>query len=193
MRLSLPDAGANATLAAVVLGAVLATVSGVLANLLEAFLRRRERERWAALLFGGVLSGLKVIMEGADAARGRGEPYGPVTRRMLYAARRELDIYDRNREALMELRDAGLRAEMHSLAVRLAMPLDGLIESFTAGAGGDDVVRDRAFAFILELLEQIPPMTARLGRIARVRFDHYDAMPRPGVRQTPAHDPTTVA
>jgi hypothetical protein len=41
------------TLLAVVIGAVLATVSGIAATQLEAYLKRRERERDAALLFGG--------------------------------------------------------------------------------------------------------------------------------------------
>ena len=78
-------------------GALLATVSGIAANQLEAFFRRRERERAAALLFGEVLSTLRVILEGAERTRHVGVAYGPVTRRMLHAARREIDIYERNR------------------------------------------------------------------------------------------------
>ena len=97
------------TLVAVVVGALLATVSGIAANQLEAFFRRREREKAAALLFGEVLSSLRVILEGAERTRRIGRPYGPVTRRMLHAARREIDIYDRNRENLLDLREATLR------------------------------------------------------------------------------------
>ena len=178
MRLS--DLSPHAdTLAAVVLGALLATVSGVIANLFEARIRRRERERAAALLFGEVLSTLRVVLEGAEAVRGRGDPYGPVTRRMLRTARRELDIYDRNREALMDLQDYRLRADLNRLAVRLAMPLDGMLDSFAADGVADEV-RDRSFAFMRQTLQEIAPIVARLGRVAGASFDHYDAMPRPG-------------
>lgn len=168
------------TLAAVVLGALVAAVSGMIANQFEARLRRRERERSAALLFGEVLSSARIMLEGAAAARGRGEPYGPVTRRMLHAARRELDIYDRNREALMDLRDPALRADMHRLAIRVAMPLDGLLDSLRDPAGRDDASRDRAFEFMMDSVGQLPALTARLGKVAGVGFEHYDAMPTPG-------------
>ena len=178
MRLSELSPHAD-TLAAVVLGAFLATVSGVIANLFEARVRRRERERSAALLFGEVLSTLRVMLEGADAVRHRGEPYGPVTQRMLHTARRELDIYDRNREALMDLQDARLRADLHRLAVRLAMPVDGILDSLAAEV--DDAVRDRSFEFLLQSLADLAPIVERLGRVAGTSFAHYDAMPRPGV------------
>lgn len=179
MRWDISGAFSHAdTLAAIIIGAMVATVSGVCANVLEAHVRRKERERSAALLFGEVFSTLRVILEGAEASRARGEPYGPVTRRMLHAARRELDIYDRNREALMDLRDGRLRAEMHGLAVRLAMPLDGMLDSFVTQT--DDGIRDGAMGFIMTSLAQIPALTARLGRVAHHRFDLYDTLPRPG-------------
>jgi hypothetical protein len=186
MRVDLSSALTHAdTLAAIVIGALVATASGVLANQVETYFRRRERERSAALLFGEVFSTLKVILEGAEAARRRAPPYGPVTRRMLHAARREIDIYDRNREALMDLRDGRLRADMHSVAVRLAMPLDGVLDSLLSPDSQDDPTRDQAMDFIQETLERIPALTARLGRIAGHRFDHYDGMPRPGSASQP--------
>ncbi len=183
MRLEFPEfSHQNETLVAVVLGALLATISGVIANQLEAFLRRRERERSAALLFGEVLSTLRVILENAESIRHIGEPYGPVTRRMLHAARREIDIYDRNREALVDLRDAGLRVEMHSLIVRIAMPLDGLIDSLATSDGADDEARDNAMGFIRDTLRGLPNLVTRLGGIARHNFNHFDRVTRPGVQ-----------
>ncbi len=182
MRLEFPEfSHQNETLVAIVLGALLATISGVIANQLETFFRRRERERSAALLFGELLSTLRVILENAESVRHIGEPYGPVTRRMLHAARREMDIYDRNREALVDLRDAGLRVEMHTLMVRIAMPLDGMIDSLaTADGGGDE--RDSAMGFIKDTLRGLPSLVTRLGVIARHNFKHYDRVTRPGVQ-----------
>ena len=153
MRLGLPELSPHSeTLAAVVLGALVATVSGVFANQLEAFFRRRERERAAALLFGEVLSTLRVILEGAERVRHVGQHYGPVTRRMLHAARREIDIYDRNREALLDLHDAKLRVDMHALVVRIAMPLDGVIDSFLTPNEAEEETRNIGFDFMTETL-----------------------------------------
>ena len=77
------------TLIAVVLGAFLATITGFAATQLETVFARRRRGRDAALLLGEVFSTLALILSGARNARGRGEPYGSVTMRMLRAARRE--------------------------------------------------------------------------------------------------------
>ncbi len=183
MRLEFPEfSHQNETLVAVVLGALLATISGVIANQLEAFFRRRERERSAALLFGEVLSSLRIILEGAESTRRIGEPYGPVTRRMLHAARREIDIYDRNREALLDLRDARLRVEMHAMMVRVAMPLDGIIDSLATADRGEDEARDSGMDFLAQTLSGLPGLVTRLGLIANHRFDHYDRVIRPSSR-----------
>ena len=42
---------------------------------------------------------------------------------------RLIEIYERNRESLIHLRDAGLRANIHQLTLRLAMPIDGLFDT----------------------------------------------------------------
>lgn len=177
----LPELSAHAdTLAAVVLGAMLATISGVIANGVEAFMRRRERERAAALLFGEVLSTLMIVLDGATAARTRGDPYGPITRRLLHTARREFDIYDRNREALMDLRDPTLRADLHRQAMRIVLPLDGIIDTLTESDGGSSDARDGGFAFMEQNVRALPGLIARLGVIARQDFVHYDALADPG-------------
>jgi hypothetical protein len=162
-----------------VLGAFLATVSGVIANLSEAYIRRRERERSAALLLGEVLSTLRVLLEGAAEIRNRPPRYGLVTRRMLQAARREMDIYDRNREALIDLREARLRAELHRTSVRISMSLDGILDSLPAAEDdGLDETRDRGFAFMMMNVDMIPALVARLSKVSGHSFDHFDDMPR---------------
>lgn len=170
------------TLVAVFLGALLATLSGVIANQFEAFFKRRERERAAALLFGEVLSTLKLLLEGAERTRGVGDPRGPVTKRMLLAARREMDIYERNRESLTELRDAGLRVDLHGIMVRLSIALDGLLSAMDAP---DEAERwDRAFDFLMINADRLTALIARLGVLARHPFEEYAelarAAPMPG-------------
>ena len=163
------------TLTAVVLGAVLATLSGILATQFEAFFTRRARQRDAALLFGELLATLGVLLTSAADTRGVGDPYGPITLRMLRAGRREIDIYDRNREALYDLRDGGLRVEIHSLVVRLTMPLDGILDTVGEPVESLRGARDQGFDFLMDTARQIPAIVARLGRLARHSFDGYDA------------------
>ncbi|HEY2446165.1 MAG TPA: hypothetical protein VGI20_10535 [Rhizomicrobium sp.] len=117
------------TLWQVVLGACLATAGGLAANQFEWRAQMQRRERNAALFFGEVLSSLAVIIKLADHTKKIGDPFGPITLRMLRSARREIDIYERNRESLIDLRDAALRARMHRLTLRLAMPLDGTFDA----------------------------------------------------------------
>src|SRR5215472_4872258 len=98
------------TLWSVILGALLATMGGLAGGQLEYFFESRRRERDSALFFAEVLSTLKIILDLATNARKIGDPYGPITMRMLRSARREIDIYERNRETLYALRNGELRA-----------------------------------------------------------------------------------
>jgi hypothetical protein len=108
-----------------------------------------------------------------------GERYGPVTRRMLMAARRELDIYERNRESLLDLRDAQLRVDIHSMMVRLAMPLDGVLASLEQPDAASPQARDQGVTFLAETLTKLPPLIARISRLAGQEFDRYEDVFRP--------------
>jgi hypothetical protein len=182
MRLETPDLPFHSeTLWAVVLGALLATLSGLVATQFEAHLRRREREHDAALLFGEILYTLEVLIGRADEARGHGDPYGRITIRLLSAVRRELDIYDRNREALYNLRDGELRVRLHTLMVRLGLGIEAVrdphdaLQSLTASAGdgsADDLAaaRERGFAFLMECASEIGDLLKALSRPAGRSF-----------------------
>ena len=167
------------TFAAVALGAVVATVSGVVANMWEARVRRRERERAAALLVGEAIATMYTILQGALRSMSVGDRFGAVTRRMLLSARREIDIYERNRELLIDLKDAKLRVELHSLMVRIAMPLDGIIASFEQVDLADSDARERGVAFMAETLTKFPPMARRLARVAGRSFENYEGILAP--------------
>ena len=169
------------TIAGVVIGAILATAGGFVASQLEHHLRRQERERSAALLFGEILFSLRLILRIADQSRARGDPYGPLTMRMIKGAQGEIEIYARTREALFDLRNAALRAEMHVLFVQMAMTLDGVVEA--VGARTDDLdadmaARAAAFGFAVLLCDDIGPLIDRLGKVAKYSFDAHEAMGR---------------
>ncbi|HEX3651705.1 MAG TPA: hypothetical protein VHU18_02655 [Rhizomicrobium sp.] len=117
------------TMGAIVLGAVLATVGALAATQIEWRFERRRREQQAALFFGEVLSTLLAILRIAKRVKGIGDPYGPVTMRMLRQALQEIGIYDRNRENLYAIRNANLRARIHTSVLRISSPLNGIFDT----------------------------------------------------------------
>ncbi len=182
------------TLWAVVAGAVLATAGGFVATQIEHRVDSRRRERQAALFFGEVMALLGVTVEAAGRARGIGNPYGPVTMRLLRMIRRELDVYDRNRERLFELRDPALRARIHTTLLRTMMGVEGAME---AAAECNDVeaelkmnpemgaarrehlqarladqcrLRDGGFDFLVDASQQGARVIKELEPIAKVDF-----------------------
>ncbi len=187
------------TLWAVVVGAILATVGGFAATRLEQFLRRRERQRSAALLFGEILSVIELLMGVADDSRARGDPYGQLTMRLLRAMRRETDAYDRNREQLYDLPDAKVRALIHALMVRVTLTLEGVFETTeeivaaeaaVAALDVDDPAtaellqrldglretRATGFDFAVETIEEIKPIIAVLQPLAKESFEAYSTV-----------------
>lgn len=183
------------TLSAVVAGAVLATAAGFVATQIEHRVDSRRRERQAALFFGEIMALLGVTVGAAGRARGIGDPYGPVTMRLLRMIRRELDVYDRNRERLFELSDPTLRARIHITLLRTMMGVEGTLEAAAqaneieaelktnpdiAGARREHLQarfidqcqrRDGGFDFLIEASEQASRLTKELEPLARVDFE----------------------
>jgi hypothetical protein len=190
------------TLLGVAVGAILASLGGLLAGQFEHHLRRREREQSAALLFGEILAALKLILRLANEARGRGDPYGPITLRILKAAHRETLIYDRNRETLFDLRDAALRARTHLLLLQLGLTMDSVFEadqlindigdqaqlSETVQARLNAAMENRhgSFNFLMELHGAIPALIPQYEKLARQPFDVHDVISQLGVVTQPA-------
>jgi hypothetical protein len=176
MRLpSLDLSPSGETLLAIVIGALLATASGMFATQYEAWMRRREKERDAALLIGEIFATMQILLGNADRSRLVGNPWGHVTMRILRGVRREIDIYDRNRERLYDLRIAGLRVRIHALMVRTAMPLDGILDLASDLAGRPDdpalasarALREQAFAVLMQNAGQMSAIIDDLRRLAR--------------------------
>ena len=203
---------ANSSVIPVAVGAFLATISGYIGNQVENHNRRRDKERGAALLFGEILVGIKVTLDLANVTRGRGDPYGPVTMRMIRAVQRETQSYDRNREALFDIRDPKVRAEIHILMARLIIALDGIIDAHkeflstettmrlrgqTDSSYGefaslrDLYVQDRAqsFDFAIEVHQEIAPLLVKLRKIARYSFEAHESIVRTNVSQQVSGQP----
>lgn len=116
------------TLAAVILGALLATAGGLVAEHYEDQIERKRRERDAARFFGEILASIDQILDFAFESQKYGDPWGSVTMSMFEAANREAKIYERNRERLFDVRDPPLRARIHRHFLWEAFPLEALVE-----------------------------------------------------------------
>lgn len=185
------------TLWAVFLGALLATIGGFTATQLEWHLERRRRERNAALFFGEVLATMNILLNLAADTKKIGDPYGPITQRMFRSALSEIDIYNRNRETLYDLRSSDLRARIHTLTLRIAMSIDGIFDTTNAIVGLQDqlreglvaegrradaehrienlkVGREGSFDFVMESAVQMKSVIRDLEPIARFNFDDVE-------------------
>lgn len=174
----------------VVLGAVLATAGGFAATQMERIVGRRERQRNSALLFGELLATVLLLVEIAGPSRERGEPYGRFTMRMLHSVRREIDIYERNRERLFDLEDGALRARIHTSMVRVAMPLDNLLETtreierarqeraIEGEIANLEAQRNDQFDFLVEAAARLKPIVSQLEPLARHSFEGLSEIAR---------------
>jgi hypothetical protein len=183
------------TIWAIVAGAILATTGGLIATQLEHRFDTKRRERESALFFGEIMTMVRMTAEAAERARGIGDPFGPVTMRLLRMVRRELDVYDRNRERLFELKDPIMRAHIHRTLLRTMMGVDGTIESANEAAELEDEIlsspdmapqrlevltrrmedqkerRNLSFDFLNEMSQSAVDLAKKLEPIARVDFD----------------------
>ncbi|HEY1615291.1 MAG TPA: hypothetical protein VGF97_16540 [Rhizomicrobium sp.] len=178
------------------IGALLATVGGFVATQIEWFVERRRRQRNAALFLGELLSTLRGVIQLAAETKKIGEPFGPVTLRILRGAQREIDLYERNRENLLDLQDATLRARIHTLVLRISMPLESIFDSSQeldalkldihtrtlADSDRHEIERrmeairgrrDGSYDYMMQNVEQIRPMVTDLEPLARHSFSAF--------------------
>ncbi len=182
------------TLAAVVLGALLATAGGLVAEHYEDQIERRRRERDAARFFGEVLATVDGVLDFAINSQKIGDPWGSVTCRMFKTAHRESQVYERNRERLFDIRDTVLRAHVHRHLITEMFPLEAIIDyneeiarietalaedpaiAPARAAGMRDraqelrEVRVRTLEVLLEERLKAPEISAALGKVAGVKF-----------------------
>lgn len=174
--------GDSSTLGGVVVGAAVATLGSFAASWYERRLFRREREADAALVFGELLRTLALQIAVLRAAHARGDPFGPITIRMARGVRREVEIYDRNRERLFLVRDAALRPQASALMARLTFALDRVLDNTEALAASPPEAeraelargRDQAFEFVVECAGGLPALVDRFAALANTRLADID-------------------
>ena len=116
------------TLLAVVIGAMLATIGGLIGEHYEDIIERRRRQRDAARFFGEILGSIDTLIDRALHSQQFGDPWGPVTMRLFRTAMREAEVYDRNRERLFDIQEMDLRSRIHVHVISEIFPLEAIIE-----------------------------------------------------------------
>jgi hypothetical protein len=170
------------TLVGVAVGAVVATLGSFAASWWERKIFRREREADAALLFGEVLRTLALQITLLKGAHARGDPFGAITIRLARSVRREVEIYDRNRERLFQVRDAELRPRAGAAIARLTFALDRVLDSTEALAANPSeedraqlmTGREQAFEFLVEVADELPALVDRFAKLANTRLADFD-------------------
>jgi len=209
--------GVNAQFVAILLGAFLASAGGFLVTWLLDHLERRRQERSIALVCLDLLTSLSVMTDLAQKSRGRGDPYGPFTMRLVRGCLRDLDVYERNRERIADISDPNVRAEIYQCMTRLTLSLDGILSETDVIAKLDETLaelrgapeepkavdlakqraerasrRDASFDFILETIKNLgEPLAARLRVIAKAEAQSlHDVLSRQPVLPQSAPAPT---
>lgn len=117
------------TLLAVIVGALLATIGGLIGEHFEDRIERKRRERDAARFFSEILATIDELVDRGMTSQRIGDPWGPVTMRLFRTALREAEVYERNRERLFDLHDEGLRKKIHTHVISEILPLEAMIDA----------------------------------------------------------------
>ena len=181
------------TFVAVILGAVLATVGGFVATQAGIWMDRSRRARSAALLCGEILAGVETLLRMAEVSSLRGTFLDPLPSRFLRTARREIDVYDRNRELLFTLGNADTRARLHGFIVRLSIPLDRFADDrarYTelCSVYPEPLQRlaelksemEGTFEYLMSSRKLIPELLSVLRPLAQNPFDSYSRIDTDG-------------
>lgn len=184
---------AGAQFTAMIIGAVLASAGGFFVAWLLDRMARKRQERSIALVCLDLLNSLGVMAQLAQGARGRGEPYGPVTLRLVRGCQRDLDVYERNRERIADIADPAVRAELYQCMARMTLTIEGILGETDLIAQKDEAIalarvrgdsvraddlaaerqdrcarRDSAFDFMIETINELSgPLSAKLRTIAK--------------------------
>ncbi len=182
------------TLIAVTVGAMLATLGALFAEMIEDRMNRKRRERDAARFFGEILTTMGRTIDMAIASQKIGDPWGSVTQRMFRMAQREAGVYERNRERLFDIDNMSLRARIHQHFLTEYFPIEAIVESSAAiddlkrNIENDDameagrrareeariaeqsVMRQRAVELLVHEREKTRSICADLERVAKASF-----------------------
>jgi hypothetical protein len=208
-------ANLNSQFIAILLGAFLASAGGFFVTWILDRLERRRQQQSIALVCLDLLTSLSVMTHLAQGARGRGDPYGPFTMRLVRGCLRDLDVYERNRERIADIADPNVRAEIYQCMTRLTLSLDGILsesesivrldETLAEMRLGDPIKladmtkqrderiwrRDSSFDFMMETIRDLgEPLAAKLRVIAKAVPQNLHEVV---ARQTAANTPPPTA
>lgn len=177
---------------AILLGAFLASAGGFFVTWLLDRMERKRQERSIALVCLDLMASLSVMTDLANGSRGRGDPYGPFTMRLVRGCHRDIDVYERNRERIADISDPEIRAEIYQCMTRMTLALDGILSETDDIAKIDETLaeqldlsdakredlkrqrdervwrRDGSFDFMMDTIKSLgEPLAGKLRAIAK--------------------------
>lgn len=117
---------AGSELVAVIVGGILATIGGFLANIYE---DRREQRRQGIHLRYVLMDALRTVQALNDGVLAQKQFFfDPGWYRAMSSLRNEYQIYERNREQMVHLNDRELRTDIANFMIRLSLVADGFMD-----------------------------------------------------------------
>ncbi len=117
---------AGSELVAVIVGGILATIGGFLANIYE---DRREQRRQGIHLRYVLMDALRTVQALNEGVLAQKQFFfDPGWYRAMSSLRNEYQIYERNREQMVHLNDRELRTDIANFMIRLSLVADGFMD-----------------------------------------------------------------
>lgn len=116
------------TLIAIFVGAILATMGALFADLYREKGVRRRKERDAAKAFGQILASIISMMRFTIRSQSIGTPWGALTVRFLQLCLRQGEWFEQNLNLLFDIEDVFLRHKIRTYTGALLYPVQSMVD-----------------------------------------------------------------
>ena len=116
------------TLIAILVGAVLATLGALFADLYRERGQRKRRERDAAKAFGQILASIISMMRFTVRSQGIGTPWGNLTVRFMQLCLKQGQWFEENLNLLFDIEDVFLRHKIRTYTGALMYPVQSMVD-----------------------------------------------------------------
>lgn len=116
------------TLIAIFIGAILATMGALFADLYREKGQRKRRERDAAKGFGQILASIISMMRFTIRSQSIGTPWGPLTVRFLQLCLKQGEWFEENLNLLFDIEDVFLRHKIRTYTGALLYPVQSMVD-----------------------------------------------------------------
>lgn len=167
------------TLAAIVVGAMLATLGALFAERIQDSRKKKQRQEDAANAIGIIITTILGSLHMFVRSRSFGDQWGTITDMYLQNGLRQMRWFEENRHRLFDLADVSFRREILAELLGLDFPLQGLIRARARMKEPDlteeerldiDVRRDQLVLIMKDRTARVEALLEPLGKISGQSF-----------------------